>query len=267
MALPTPSPSKTCLITGASSGIGADLARELGKRGYGVTLAARREERLQELAEEIMGEHHVRVETVSCDVTDEEERRGLAEELAGRGLVVDVLVNNAGFGSGGAFHELEPEKETGMVRTNVEAVVALCGVFVPPMVERGEGAVLNLGSTIAFQPVPYQATYGASKAFVLSFTQALHEELRGTGVTVTALCPGPVRTEFGEAGGFGGADERIPSWMWLSSDGVAEAGIDGLEKGRRVVVPGPVNQLTAIGGHYIPRSVLLPLVSRIWPVG
>jgi uncharacterized protein len=266
VALPPPRGGSTCLITGASSGIGADIARELARRGHGVTLVARREERLQELAEELEGRHGVRVETIECDVTDSDGRDALRAQLDERGLTVEVLVNNAGFGSGGAFTELDGEKEALMVRTNVEAVVALTSAYLPAMVERGRGAVLNLGSLIAFQPVPFQATYGASKAFVLSFTESLHEELRGTGVTVTALCPGPVRTEFGEAGGFGGADERIPGFMWLSSDDVAEAGVEGLEKGKRVVVPGELNWAGAISGQHLPRALLLPLLRRLWPV-
>ena len=153
-----------------------------------------------------------------------------------------------------------------MVRTNVEAVVALTSTFLPSMVERRRGAILNLGSLISFQPVPFQATYGATKAFVLSFTESLNEELRGTGVTVSALCPGPVRTEFGEAGGFGGADERIPSWAWLSPAQVARAGVEGLEKGRRVVVPGVLNRIGATSGQHFPRAALLPLLRRLWPV-
>jgi uncharacterized protein len=266
MTLPPPRPGSTCLITGASSGIGADLARELAARDHGVTLVARREERLEDLAEELTRDHGVRAETVACDVTDEEGRDRLQDELSDRGLEVEVLVNNAGFGSGGAFVELDGAKEASMVRTNCEAVVALTSAFLPAMVERGRGAILNLGSLIAFQPVPFQTTYGATKAFVLSFTEALHEELRGTGVTVTALCPGPVRTEFGEAGGFGGADDRIPSWFWLAPEAVAEAGVEGLEKGRRVVVPGPLNQVGALSGQHFPRGALLPLLRRLWPV-
>jgi len=231
-----------------------------------VTLVARREERLHELAQELVDDHGVRAETIGCDVTDAEGRERLRAELAGLGLDVEVLVNNAGFGSGGAFVELDGATEASMVRTNCEAVVALTSDYLPGMVERGRGAVLNLGSLIAFQPVPYQATYGATKAFVLSYTEAIHEELRGTGVTVTALCPGPVRTEFGEAGGFGGADEKIPSWMWLAPDAVARAGIGGLEGGRRVVVPGALNQASALSGQHLPRGVLLPLLKRLWPV-
>jgi short-subunit dehydrogenase len=134
------------------------------------------------------------------------------------------------------------------------------------MVERGRGAILNLASLIAFQPVPFQATYGASKAAVLSHTEAIHEELRGSGVTITAICPGPVRTEFGELGGFGGADDKIPDFVWLEPDKVAEDAIEGMEKGERVVVPGALNQLAAFSGHYMPRSMLLPIVRRVWPV-
>jgi uncharacterized protein len=175
-------------------------------------------------------------------------------------------VNNAGFGSGGAFIELEAEKEAEMVRTNVEAVVALTGTFVPDMVDRGRGAVLNVASLIAFQPVPFQATYGATKAAVLSFSDALHEELRGTGVTVTSVCPGPVRTEFGESGGFGGADDRIPDRFWLEADKVAADAVEAVDHGDRVTVPGTTNQLAAIYGQHLPRFLLLPLVRRLWPV-
>jgi uncharacterized protein len=264
--LAPPEPGSTCLVTGASSGIGAEIARGLAARGHGVTLVARREERLIELAEECAGEHGVRAETVAADVAEQEGRQELVEAVDALGLRVDVLVNNAGFGSGGRFVELDRDRETSMVRTNVEAVVGLCGTYLPRMVERRRGSILNVASLIAFQPVPFQATYGASKAFVLSFSDALHEETRGTGVTVTAVCPGPVRTEFGESGGFGGADERIPGVLWLSAEKVADEALDGLERGARVVVPGPINRVAGLYGQHMPRSVLLPLVRRVWPV-
>jgi short-subunit dehydrogenase len=266
MALPDPDPDLTCLVTGGSSGIGAEVARGLARRGLGVTLAARREDRLRELAEELAGEHGIRAETISCDVSDIDDRKRMKDEIEQRGLTVEVLVNNAGYGSGGAFVDLDGDKEAAMIRTNVESVVALTHAFLPDMVERGRGAILNLASLIAFQPVPFQATYGASKAAVLAFTEAVHEELRGTGVTITAICPGPVRTEFGEVGGFGGADDKIPDFVWLEADKVAEDALEGLEKGERVVVPGALNQLAAFSGHYMPRSLLLPVVRRIWPV-
>jgi short-subunit dehydrogenase len=254
-------------VTGASSGIGADIARELARRGYGVTLVARREERLSALADELVRVHDVRAEAVPADLSGAQGRGRLAKRLTERDLTVEVLVNNAGFGTGGPFVGLDPRRETSMVRTNVEAVVDLCGRYLPGMVERGRGAVLNLASLAGFQPLPYQATYAASKAFVLSFSEALHEEVRGTGVTVTAVCPGPVRTEFGAVGGFGGADDRIPGVLWLSAASVAAAAVAGAEKGERVVAPGPLNQIAALYGHHLPRSVLLPLVRRFWPVG
>ena len=266
MALPPPDPGTTCLITGASSGIGAEIARELASRGLGVTLVARREERLRELADEIAEAYGVETEVVTGDVSSERGRKRITGEVEARGLTVEVLVNNAGFGSGGRFTKLDAAKETSMVRTNCEAVAALTGHYLPEMASRGRGAVLNVASLIAFQPVPFQATYGATKAFVLSFTDALHEEMRGTGVTVTAVCPGPVHTEFGEQGGFGGADERIPEALWLDADRVARDAVRALEDGDRITVPGAGNQIAALWGQHLPRSVLLPLVKRIWPV-
>ena len=265
-SLPSPAPGRTCLITGASSGIGEETARALARRGHGVTLVARRKERLRELADELEEVHGVKADTAAADLTSAAARGRLVQTLERRGVDVEVLVNNAGFGSGGSFWELDGARELDMVRTNVEAMVDLTRQYLPQMVERRRGAVLNLGSTLAFQPIPFQTTYGATKAFVLSFTEALHEELRGTGVTVTALCPGPVRTEFGAEGGFGGAEDRIPGFMWLNSREVAEAGVQGLESGQRVVVPGLVNQVGALGGRHAPRWALLPLARRFWPV-
>jgi uncharacterized protein len=267
VSLPPASPGSTCLVTGASSGIGAEIARGLAERGHGVTLAARREDRLKELAEELVAEYGIRAETAALDVTEEKARHELVANLDERGLTVEVLVNNAGFGSGGAFVELDADKEASMVRTNVEALVGMTGVFLPGMVERGRGAILNVASLIAFQPVPFQATYGATKAAVLSFSDALHEEVRDSGVTVTSVCPGPVRTEFGEAGGFGGADEDIPDRFWLEADNVATAALEALENGDRITVPGMRNQILALYGQHMPRFLLLPLVRRLYPVG
>jgi short-subunit dehydrogenase len=266
MALPPTRPGATCLITGASSGIGAELARGLAARGHGVTLVARREERLRELAAELTEAHGVRADVIAADVSTGAGRTRLQKAVADRELDVEVLVNNAGFGSGGRFTDLDGKREVEMVRTNVEAVVALSSAYLPAMVERGRGAVLNVASLIAFQPLPFQATYGASKAFVLSFSEALHEEVRDIGVTVTAVCPGPVRTEFGEMGGFGGADERIPGPLWLSAEKVARDAITAVERGDRVSVPGPHNRIAALWGQHLPRSILLPLVKQVWPV-
>ena len=154
-----------------------------------------------------------------------------------------------------------------MVRTNVAAVVALCGLYVPAMVRRGRGAVLNVASTAAFQPLPRMATYSATKAFVLSFTEALSGDLHGTGVTATALCPGPVPTEFAEVAGVSDAESKLPSVLLTSSEETARAAVRGLERGRRVVVPGIGNRIGAIGGQHAPRSLLVGLGRRINPVG
>ena len=268
MALPPPDFHSTCLVTGASSGIGADVARSLARRGQGVTLVARRAERLNELAGELRSEHEIRVEVLECDLGDARSRERMLAELAELAVNVEVLVNNAGYGSGGRFYELDAEREVEMVRLNMEAVVALCARFVPEMVRRGRGGVLNVASMAAFQPLPRQATYAATKAFVLSFTDALHADLAGTGVTATALCPGPVKTEFADSAGISAEAEGLPEMVWAESPDVAEQGVRGLERGKRVVVPGGLlNRATALGGQHVPRSVLLRVAGRFNPLG
>jgi uncharacterized protein len=267
VALPPPSPESTCLVTGASSGIGAELARGLARRGHGVTLVARRAERLEQLSAELSAGHGVRAEVVACDLGSEASRDELLAELGRRGLTVEVLVNNAGFGSGGRFDRIPRERELEMVRLNVEAVVDLCARVVPELVARERGAVLNVASTAAFQPLPRQATYGATKAFVLSFSEALHADLQGTGVSATALCPGPVRTEFAEQAGIDEAAQGVPSVFWTDPDFVAEEGLKGMERNRRVVVPGRFNRIGALSGQHAPRGLLLKAASRITPVG
>ena len=263
MALPPPAPDSTCLITGASSGIGAEIARELAGRGLGVTLVARREERLRELAAELGGD----VAVHACDITDQQARKALADDLRERGKIVEVLVNNAGFSTAGPFWKSDPEREVAMIRTNIEAVIALCGAFLPGMVERGRGAVLNIASTASFQPLPMQAGYAATKAFVLSFTEAIHSELEETGVTATALCPGPVKTEFVEVAGLENSESEMPDFLWSTPEEVAQAAVKGLEKGRRVVIPGVLNRAGAIGGQHAPRSLVLRLGRRLHPAG
>jgi short-subunit dehydrogenase len=264
VALPPPADGSTALITGASSGIGAQVARSLARRGYGVTLVARREDRLRELAGGLSSDHAVRVETIGCDLADPAARDRLAADVDALGLEVEILVNNAGFGVYGPFWELERERQVEMVRLNVEAVVDLMGRYLPLMVGRDRGAVINVASSAAFQPLPENATYAATKAFVLSNGDAIHSELKGTGVTLTTLCPGPVRTEFAEVAGIGEAEERTPGLIWMSAADVAEQAVKGAEKGRRVVVPGLLNQATAVAGQHAPRMVLLPLAKRIW---
>ncbi len=266
MALPPPSDSSTALITGASSGIGTEFARQLAARGHGVTLVARRRERLDALAKELKEEHGVRADVSVCDLSSAAARGRMIGAVKRRGLDVDILVNNAGFGSGGLFHELDPEAELSMVRTNVEAVLHLCTEFVPRMVERGHGAVLNVASVAAFQPVPRQATYAATKAFVLSFTDGLTADLHGTGVTATSLCPGPVPTEFGDVADIDENLLNLPG-VSVSPDDIAKAGIDGMDGGKRVVIPGPAAWATAILGRFAPRWITLETMRRFYPVG
>jgi short-subunit dehydrogenase len=266
MGLPPPSDSSTCLVTGASSGIGAEIARQLAERGRGVTLTARRKDRLEELAAELKERHGVRAETVACDLSSPAARKRMVKTVADRGLEVEVLVNNAGFGSAGRFQDLDPDAELMMVRTNVEAVLDLCTEYVPAMVKRRRGAVLNVASVASFQPVPRQATYAATKAFVLSFTEGLHVDLKGTGVTATALCPGPTRTEFGDAAGIPDELFEIPGLVYTAEQ-MAIAGVEAMERGRRTVIPGATNLVSALGGRLMPRALVLPLIDRFYPVG
>lgn len=267
MALPTPAPDRTCLVTGASSGIGRELAVQLAQRGHGVTVVARREAKLKELADELSTRYGVRAEVVAADLTDEDARAAVVDTLAERGLTVEVLVNNAGLSTMGPVAASDAAAELRMVRTDVEAVVHLCSLVVPAMVERGRGAVLNVASTAAFQPLPGQAGYGGSKAFVLAYTRAMAQELRGTGVTATALCPGPVETGFAEAMGLGDeqAGKALPRFMWVSAQAVAEAGVTGADKGIDVVIPGLANRIGAGFAQHIPRRLLLPLLARQHP--
>lgn len=267
MALPAPDPARTCLVTGASSGIGAEIARNLAGRGHGVTLVARREDKLRALADELSEAHGIRAEVLTADLSDEAARTALVGGVADLGLAVDVLVNNAGFTTMGPVHASDPADELLMIRTNVDAVAHLCSLFLPGMVERGGGAVLNVASVGAFQPLPGQAGYAASKAFVLSYSHGIRAELVGTGVTVTVLCPGPVRTGFAETAGISD-DEAVgalPEIMWVPVEKVAADGVEGIDKDRGVVIPGAVNRLGAYGGYLIPRRLLLPILRHQHP--
>lgn len=265
MALPSPSPAATAVVTGASSGIGADIARELAARGYGVTLVARREERLRDLAAELSGP--VRVEVIACDVADPDARARLFDEIADRGLTVEILVNNAGIGTIGAVQKSTVDDEVRQVRVNVEAVIDLSTRAVQQMVPRGRGAILNVGSTAGFHPFPGQAGYAATKAFVKTYTEGLRGELAGTGVTVATLHPGPVRTEFLEAAGMDEAKfaAAFPKFLWMPSRDVAKAGVDALEHDRGEVIAGVQNQVSTKLMQALPRQVLLKVLASQHP--
>ncbi|MCX6397101.1 MAG: SDR family oxidoreductase [Propionibacteriales bacterium] len=263
MTLPSPAPDRAALVTGASSGIGAEIARDLVRRGHQVILVARTESKLTALAAELGAGAHV----LAADLSDRAARAALPERVAALGLTVDILVNNAGLSTLGPVHRSDPEAEMQMVEVDVLAVVDLCSRFLPGMVQRGTGAVLNVASTASFQPLPGQAGYGAGKAFVLSYTQSLSGELKGTGVSVTVLCPGPVDTGFGAAAGFTKeqADDALPAFMWIPADVVAKTAVDGLDRGKLVVIPGVGNKAGAAFAKITPKRILIPILAKQHP--
>lgn len=266
MSLPAPGPTRTAVVTGASSGIGAEIARELAKRGHGVCLVARRADRLADLAAELTATG-VRAEVLATDLSDRDARSGLLGRVEALGLVPDILVNNAGTSTLGSIARSDPEAEMAMIELDVVAVADLCSRFLGGMVERGTGAVLNVASTASFQPVPGQAGYGACKAFVLSYTRSLGGELRGTGVSATALCPGPVDTGFGEAAGFDKAESEaaLPGFLWETAEAVARCGVEALAKGSPVAIPGQANRAAAMLAHLTPKRLLVPLLASRHP--
>ncbi|MCB1256267.1 MAG: SDR family oxidoreductase [Microthrixaceae bacterium] len=266
MSLPLAQPDRIALITGASSGIGAELARELAERGQNVALVARSTDKLVDLAQELQG-LGVRAEVLQTDLSNRSERAALPGRIDELGLWVSILVNNAGLSTMGRVHHADPDAEMNMIEVDVMAVADLCTRFLPTMVEKRSGAVLNVASTAAFQPIPGQAGYAASKSFVLSYTHALAGELRGTNVTATALCPGPVRTGFGDAAGISqqDAESALPRFMWEPAPAVARCGVDAMAAGRTVAIPGVANQVTAFFGDHIPRRLLMPLMASKHP--
>jgi short-subunit dehydrogenase len=250
------------VVTGASSGIGRALAHGLAARGHALLLVARRSERLEALATQLRGAFGVDVEIWQCDLADREQSAWLCRELRARH--VSVLCNNAGFTTCGTLREADPAREADAVAVNVGAVHDLTLAVLPGMVERNEGAILVTGSTAGEQPVPTAATYTATKAFVNTFTQALSVELRGTNVTCTLLAPGPVRTEFFDVGGVGRM-EAITGWFsWQSPERVAEDALHAMERGRRIVIPGPMAKLQALAGRHTPRALLFPVLRAIY---
>jgi uncharacterized protein len=241
---------QTALVTGASSGIGAAFARALAARGAHLVLVARSADKLQALAAELAGRHGIRALALPADLARPGAGAALGQELSRRGVTVDVLVNNAGFATWGPFETASPEREREEVQLNVAAVVDLCHAFYPGMLARGRGAVVNVASTAAFQGVPGMAVYAATKAFVLSFSEALWHEGRGRGVAVTALCPGATDTAFFDVAGVEGAmlNRARP-------EPVVEAALAALSRGRSLVVPGAGNALLAAVSRLSPRSV------------
>jgi short-subunit dehydrogenase len=242
----------TVLVTGASAGIGVELARVFAREGHDLVLVARREERLRDLAAELGKEHGIEARFLALDLTAEGAAERLVRFVQEEGVRVDWLVNNAGFGGFGRFAGQDLDRQRKMIGLNVDALVELTGRFLPAMVERGTGGVMNVASTAAFQAGPLSAIYFATKAFVLSFTEALASETRGTGVRVSALCPGPVRTEFFEVAGFPAGEK--PGTM--TAERVARTGYRGLMRGKVIVIPGVLNRIGAFLPRLLPRALV-----------
>jgi short-subunit dehydrogenase len=244
------------LITGASAGLGVDFARQLARRGHRLVLVARRKDRLEALAKELGN-----ARAVAADLSKKDAAAKLMADLAANGETVDLLVNNAGFGLIGRFAELDAKRLRQMIDLNCGALTDLCRAVAPDMIARKSGAILNVASTAAFQPGPKMAVYFATKAFVLSLSEALHEELKPHGIKVSCLCPGPTRTEFGDVAGFGG--NGLFDKVAMEAPAVVEAGLAGLDRNRAVVVTGWVNKLGAASTRFAPRSVVRRIAGAI----
>jgi short-subunit dehydrogenase len=253
--------SGTALITGASAGLGVDFARALAAEGHDLILTARRLDRLDALAAELGAGHGVKVETIAADLAEPGGAAALVAEVARRGLAVNMLVNNAGFGLSGPLAGQDRARVVQMIELNCRALVELCHAVLPGMLQMREGAILNVASTAAFQAGPGMAVYYASKAFVLSFTEALHEEVRSQGVRVSALCPGPTATEFFDAAGTG-QDFALRK---LAGDPakVVRDGLKALAANRAVAISGAGNAVMAFSTRLTPRWVLRRVVAGI----
>jgi short-subunit dehydrogenase len=244
------------LVTGASAGLGAEFARQLSKRGYALVLAARRKERLDALASELGNARAVEIDLSRTGAAAE-----LIANIEAEGETIDLLVNNAGFGLHGRFDKADPARLRQMIDLNCGALTELCSAVLPDMIERRSGAILNVASTAAFQPGPGMAVYFATKAFVLSLSEALHEEVKRFGVKVTALCPGPTRTEFGEVAGF--KTTKPLGRLFMDSGPVVRAGLAALDANKAVAITGALNKAGALSTRFVPRSLVRKVAGAI----
>jgi uncharacterized protein len=249
---------QTALITGASSGIGLDLARLFAEDGHDIVLVARSEDKLRELAKELEARHGIKATVIVADLA----KPDAPQQIFVVAPAVDILVNNAGFGTSGKFAETDLRAELDMIQVNIAALTHLTKLFLGPMLERKRGRILNVASTAAFQPGPLMAVYYATKAYVLSFSEAIAEELSGSGVTVTALCPGPTATGFQQAANMG-TEALLKVMRPVSSMEVARAGYRGMMRGKRVVIPGLKNKLGVQSLRVSPRAVVTKVVRAL----
>jgi len=260
--MPVAASSETVLITGASSGIGAELARAFARGGSSLVLTARSVDKLEVLASELRKQSGVTVRVVAADLATQEGAGRLTQRLAEDGVQVDVLVNNAGYAAFGAFTQTQWPDEAGMLQLNMVTLTELTKRLLPGMVARKRGGVLNVASTAAFQPGPLMAVYYATKAYVLSFSEALAEELRGSGVSVTALCPGPTTSGF-QARAAMEDSKLVKGKRLMDAATVAHAGYEGFRRGTAVVVPGLGNRLLVQSVRFTPRRWVTRLVHKM----
>lgn len=253
----------TALITGASSGIGEAFASALAAQGFDLVLVARSEDKLRSLAKQLTELHSRRVEVVTADLTHAGSAAKIHTATLALGMRVDLLINNAGFGTVGSFHKLETARERDEILLNCAAVVDMAHAFVPGMLERGCGGIINVASMAALQPLPYMTVYAATKAFVLSFSQGLRGEVRGRGVKVLAVCPGPVDTPFFEATGNAALRSTVPKATMMTVDDVVRASLRAFRAGRSVVVPGIANKVLAAGTRFMPRDALAAMTAMV----
>ena len=262
MAIPTPSAESIAIVTGASSGIGEQFARQLAARGHRVALVARREERLKQLAEELGGQE--RAVPVAADLSQAEGRDRLAARVEELGAQVEVLVNNAGYGIYQPFGEAGREAELQQLHLLVETPVDLMARYLPPMVQRGRGAIINMSSTAGFQALPYNAGYSAAKSYMLVLSEAVHAEVAEKGVTVTAVAPGPVPSGFQEASDAGYFASRLPKFTHVTPERVAQDALQAADNGRISVIPGgPHVKLAFAPNRKLPRPLVLPVSKRL----
>lgn len=252
--------SETVLVTGASSGIGLELARCFAADKSNLILVARSLDALETLADELRQQHGITVHVLTADLSEPDASQKLFSEVKGRGLAVDVLVNNAGFGLHGEFAELPLARQLEIIHVNITALVELTGLFLPPMTQRQRGGILNVGSVAGFLPGPHMAVYYASKAFVLSFSEALHEELRGTGVTVTNLCPGPTESNFSQVAR--SHHVRKAQAKKMTAAEVARIGHADFRRCIHLSVPGASNKFAALAPKLLPRSIVRQLIGK-----
>ena len=248
--------SKTVLITGASAGIGYELSKIFAKNGYHLALVSRNRQRLEELAREMENQHQITAKVIPKDLSESSAPQALYDEVVSDGIDIDVLVNNAGFGLNGNFTDFSADQHRELIQVNVTALTLLCNLFGKDMVKKRSGRILNVASTAAFQAGPLMSTYYASKANVLSFSEALNNEFARYGVTVSVLCPGPTHTEFADRAEMSSAKIVNVPWIMPASD-VAEIGYSGLMNGKKIIIPGFMNKLLAFNTRFTPRSVLV----------